>query len=89
LNINKSRFQDPNETHYTAESEVARRDTSREARARANIVKMPGTTEEKAPLPIVDPTSATEEEIDPAVDRDRIRVVCRMSHCDRVNKASI
>ncbi|KAF2031355.1 RBP11-like subunits of RNA polymerase [Setomelanomma holmii] len=36
---------------------------------------MPGTTEEKAPVPIVDPTSATEEEIDPAVDRDRIRVL--------------
>jgi len=38
-------------------------------------VKMPGTTEEKAALPIVDPTSATGEEIDPSVDRDRIRVV--------------
>jgi DNA-directed RNA polymerase I and III subunit RPAC2 len=36
---------------------------------------MPGATEEKAALPIVDPTSATEEEIDPSVDRDRIRVV--------------
>ncbi|KAH8725422.1 DNA-directed RNA polymerase [Phaeosphaeriaceae sp. PMI808] len=36
---------------------------------------MPGTTEEKEPTPIIDPTSATEEEIDPAVDRDRIRVL--------------
>jgi DNA-directed RNA polymerase I and III subunit RPAC2 len=37
---------------------------------------MPGATEEKAPVAIVDPTSATNEEIDPTVDRDRIRVVC-------------
>ncbi|KAH7074534.1 DNA-directed RNA polymerase [Paraphoma chrysanthemicola] len=36
---------------------------------------MPGTTEEKAPVPIVDPSSSTGEEIDPAVDRDRIRVL--------------
>lgn len=36
---------------------------------------MPGATEEKAPLPIVDPASATGEEIDPAVDRDRVRVL--------------
>jgi len=36
---------------------------------------MPGATEEKAPPPIVDPTSATEEEIDPSIDRDRIRVL--------------
>jgi DNA-directed RNA polymerase I and III subunit RPAC2 len=39
---------------------------------------MPGTTEEKAPVPIVDPTTATEEEIDPAIDRDRIRVVRKL-----------
>jgi DNA-directed RNA polymerase I and III subunit RPAC2 len=37
---------------------------------------MPGATEQNVPLPIVDPTSATEEEIDPSIDRDRIRVVC-------------
>jgi hypothetical protein len=37
---------------------------------------MPATTEENAPIAIVDPTSATGEEIDPSVDRDRIRVVC-------------
>ncbi|KAH7087422.1 DNA-directed RNA polymerase [Paraphoma chrysanthemicola] len=36
---------------------------------------MPGTTEEKAPVPIVDPSSSTGEEIDPSVDRDRIRVL--------------
>jgi DNA-directed RNA polymerase I and III subunit RPAC2 len=36
---------------------------------------MPGATEENAPVAIVDPTSATGEEIDPSVDRDRIRVV--------------
>ena len=41
---------------------------------------MPGATQEQAQAPIVDPTSATEEEIDPAVDRDRIRVVRR--RCD-------
>jgi DNA-directed RNA polymerase I and III subunit RPAC2 len=41
---------------------------------------MPGTTEEKAPVAIVDPTSATEEEIDPSIDRDRIRVVCVALH---------
>jgi predicted outer membrane protein len=38
--------------------------------------KMPGTTEENATVAIVDPTSATGEEIDASVDRDRIRVVC-------------
>jgi DNA-directed RNA polymerase I and III subunit RPAC2 len=36
---------------------------------------MPGATEDNAPVAIVDPTSATGEEIDPSVDRDRIRVV--------------
>ncbi|KAH7378414.1 DNA-directed RNA polymerase [Phaeosphaeria sp. MPI-PUGE-AT-0046c] len=36
---------------------------------------MPGVTEEKAPVPIVDPTSATGEEIDASIDRDRIRVL--------------
>lgn len=36
---------------------------------------MPGTNEENALVAIVDPTSATGEEIDPSVDRDRIRVV--------------
>jgi hypothetical protein len=38
--------------------------------------KMPGTTQEPTQVPILDPTSETNEEIDPAVDRDRIRVVC-------------
>ena len=38
--------------------------------------KMPGATEENATVAIVDPTSATGEEIDASVDRDRIRVVC-------------
>ncbi|OAL02677.1 RBP11-like subunits of RNA polymerase [Phaeosphaeriaceae sp. SRC1lsM3a] len=36
---------------------------------------MPGVTEEKAPVPIVDPTSSTGEEIDASIDRDRIRVL--------------
>ncbi|EAT83562.2 hypothetical protein SNOG_09370 [Parastagonospora nodorum SN15] len=36
---------------------------------------MPGTTEENANVAIVDPTSATGEEIDASVDRDRIRVL--------------
>lgn len=36
---------------------------------------MPGATDEKPALPIVDPTSATGEEIDPSVDRERIKVV--------------
>ncbi|KAJ4366850.1 RNA polymerase subunit AC19 [Neocucurbitaria cava] len=36
---------------------------------------MPGATQEQAQAPILDPTSATDEEIDPAVDRDRIRVL--------------
>lgn len=36
---------------------------------------MPGATDDKT-IPILDPTSETGEEIDPSVDRDRIRVVC-------------
>ncbi|KAI8940624.1 RNA polymerase subunit AC19 [Plenodomus lindquistii] len=36
---------------------------------------MPGATSEPAQVPILDPTSATDEEIDPSVDRDRIRVL--------------
>jgi DNA-directed RNA polymerase I and III subunit RPAC2 len=36
---------------------------------------MPGTTQEPTQVPILDPTSETNEEIDPAVDRDRIRVL--------------
>ncbi|KAH7553037.1 hypothetical protein BM1_08010 [Bipolaris maydis] len=36
---------------------------------------MPGATKDSAPVQIVDPTSETGEEIDPAVDRDRIRVL--------------
>jgi DNA-directed RNA polymerase I and III subunit RPAC2 len=36
---------------------------------------MPGATEDTVSMTIVDPTSATEEEIDPSIDRDRIRVV--------------
>lgn len=36
---------------------------------------MPGATQETTPVQILDPTSETNEEIDPAVDRDRIRVV--------------
>ncbi|KAL6704610.1 RNA polymerase subunit AC19 [Coniothyrium glycines] len=36
---------------------------------------MPGATDEKKPVPVIDPTSATGEEIDPAIDRDRIRVL--------------
>lgn len=36
---------------------------------------MPGATTEQAQVQILDPTSATDEEIDPSVDRDRIRVV--------------
>jgi len=36
---------------------------------------MPGATQEPTPVPIVDPTSATGEEIDLSVDRDRIRVL--------------
>ncbi|KAF1851190.1 RBP11-like subunits of RNA polymerase [Cucurbitaria berberidis CBS 394.84] len=36
---------------------------------------MPGATPEQAQVQILDPTSATDEEIDPAVDRDRIRVL--------------
>jgi hypothetical protein len=51
--------------------------------------RMPGTLEEKAPLPIIDPTSATEEEIDPAVDRDRIRVVRSMRCGSRAQKLII
>ncbi|CBY00812.1 predicted protein [Plenodomus lingam JN3] len=37
---------------------------------------MPGTTSESTEVPILDPTSSSNEEIDPSVDRDRIRVVC-------------
>ncbi|KAF2854198.1 RBP11-like subunits of RNA polymerase [Plenodomus tracheiphilus IPT5] len=36
---------------------------------------MPGTTKEPTQVPILDPTSATDEEIDASVDRDRIRVL--------------
>ncbi|CAI9635225.1 rbp11-like subunits of rna polymerase [Alternaria burnsii] len=36
---------------------------------------MPGTTQEPTQVPIIDPTSENNEEIDPAVDRDRIRVL--------------
>lgn len=36
---------------------------------------MPGATQGQAPVQILDPTSATDEEIDPSVDRDRIRVL--------------
>ncbi|CAG5175573.1 uncharacterized protein ALTATR162_LOCUS10603 [Alternaria atra] len=36
---------------------------------------MPGTTQEPTQVPILDPTSENNEEIDPAVDRDRIRVL--------------
>ncbi|KAL1793316.1 hypothetical protein ACET3X_008298 [Alternaria dauci] len=36
---------------------------------------MPGTTQEPTQVPIIDPTSEDNEEIDPAVDRDRIRVL--------------
>lgn len=36
---------------------------------------MPSATQEPTQALIVDPTSATGEEIDPSVDRDRIRVV--------------
>jgi len=36
---------------------------------------MPGATEEPTQVPILDPTSENNEEIDPAIDRDRIRVV--------------
>lgn len=36
-------------------------------------------TSDRPELQIVDPTSATEEEIDPGVDRDRIRVVRKIS----------
>lgn len=40
-----------------------------------NKAKMPGATEEPTQVPILDPTSENNEEIDPAIDRDRIRVV--------------
>jgi hypothetical protein len=45
--------------------------------SRQNKFSMPGatTTESKGHVQILDPTSETNEEIDPAVDRDRIRVV--------------
>ncbi|KAI4612270.1 RNA polymerase subunit AC19 [Alternaria novae-zelandiae] len=36
---------------------------------------MPGATEEPTQVPILDPTSENNEEIDPAIDRDRIRVL--------------
>ncbi|KAH9872951.1 RNA polymerase subunit AC19 [Plenodomus biglobosus] len=36
---------------------------------------MPGATSEPTQAPILDPTSETGEEIDPSVDRDRIRVL--------------
>ncbi|KAH9859939.1 RNA polymerase subunit AC19 [Plenodomus lingam] len=36
---------------------------------------MPGTTSESTEVPILDPTSSSNEEIDPSVDRDRIRVL--------------
>ncbi|KAG9196378.1 hypothetical protein G6011_01499 [Alternaria panax] len=36
---------------------------------------MPGATQEPTQIPILDPTSENNEEIDPAVDRDRIRVL--------------
>ncbi|KNG52596.1 cell cycle control protein cwf14 [Stemphylium lycopersici] len=36
---------------------------------------MPGATQESTPVQILDPTSETNEEIDPSVDRDRIRVL--------------
>ena len=51
---------------------------------------MPGAIEDRASPPIVDPASATDEEIHPAVDRDRIRVVCSHVKCgDRaLNKAN-
>lgn len=46
---------------------------------------MPGATKDSAPVQIVDPTSETGEEIDPAVDRDRIRVVCQNETMKSVN----
>jgi len=36
---------------------------------------MPGATEEPTQVPILDPSSENNEEIDPAIDRDRIRVL--------------
>jgi len=50
---------------------------------------MPGATQEQAPVHIVDPTSATDEEIDPSVDRDRIRVVCSTISLHRLQRANL
>lgn len=41
---------------------------------------MPGATSEHAQDPILDPASATDEDLDASVDCDRIRVVLQPFH---------